>query len=311
MFDFIMNSIKKEFAHIRNEISTISQDLIGGIGAILSLLTFVSAMVCFVVLIVRFVSGGGYENVFSDVFSLRGNAGSFYGMPYLAILGGFNIALLLISYILFFKNEKWGLRILGLMPFVVVFGCYLAYFIMMQMYKHGKLESTDETRKIAYGLMIAGFVAVVISLVILLIREKVMSRSCLRMLILSFVILPLLTFCIENIVILGILIVGGVIIRVFFLSGNAPDGGKDYHVESRQTVTETPKQTSGLTKEQQQAIYDINRRYREGSAAIVNANGENGAFMFSDRTNQEIAKLRKELEKEAVLKGVKGKVSIY
>lgn len=129
--------------------------------------------------------------------------------------------------------------------------------------------------------------------------------------ILSFVILPLLTFCIENIVILGILIVGGVIIRAFFLSGNAPDGGKDYHVESRQTVTETPKQTSGLTKEQQQAIYDINRRYREGSAAIVNANGENGAFMFLDRTNQEIAKLRKELEKEAELKGVKGKVSIY
>jgi hypothetical protein len=33
--------------------------------------------------------------------------------------------------------------------------------------------------------------------------------------------------------------------------------------------------------------------------------------MFSDRTNQEIAKLRKELEKEAELKGVKGKVSIY
>jgi hypothetical protein len=311
MFDFIMVGIKKEYAHIRNEISTISQNLIGGIGAILSLLTFVSAIVCFVVLIVRFVSAGGYENVFSDVFSFRGNAGSFYGMPYLAILGGFNIALLLISYILFFKNEKWGLRILGLMPFVVVFGCYLTYFIMMQMYKLGKLESTDETRKIVYGLMTAGFVAAVISLMILLIREKVMSRSCLRMLILSFVVLPLLTFCIENIVILGILAVGCIIIRVFFLSGSVPDGGKENYAQSRQTVTEAPKQTSGLTKEQQQAIYDINRKYKDGCAAIVKANGENGAFMFSDRTNQEIAKLRKELEKEAELKGVKGKVSIY
>ena len=310
MLHLIKNSIKKEYVHIRKGISSISGDIIGGVGAILSLFTFISAMICFAVLIVKFVSAGGYENVFSNVLSIRGNAGSFYDMPYLAILGGFNIALLLVSYILFFKNEKWGLRILGLVPFIVVLACFIAYSAMTHMYKQGKIESTNETRLIAYGLIIAGFVAVIISVIILQIREKVMSRSCLRMLILSFGILPLLTLCIENIFIL-ILFVVVFILLIFFIRDDVSGGNDNNYKIPERTIAEPSKISSGLTREQQQAIYDINRRYKEGCAAIVKANNDNGAWVNSEKTNREISKLRNELEKEAALRGVKGKVSIY
>ena len=61
----------------------------------------------------------------------------------------------------------------------------------------------------------------------------------------------------------------------------------------------------------EQAIYDINRRYNEGCAAILKAHGEDGAWMLSDETNREIIQLRETLKKEAILKGVEEEVCIY
>lgn len=79
----------------------------------------------------------------------------------------------------------------------------------------------------------------------------------------------------------------------------------------RENSPQVSRSSAGLTKEQQQAIYQINRKYKEGCTAIVKANGDNGAWANSDKTNREIAQLRKRLEQEAEQRGVKGKVSIY
>lgn len=310
MFRLIINSIKKEYISDRDRLHSISQDVISGIGAVISLLGFASAITCFIIIFARFVLSGGYEEVFDNIFSLRGNAGSFYEMPYLAILGGFNITMLLISYILFFKNENWGLRIVGFIPFLVVLGCCVAWAVMLHLYKQGQLESIDERRKLVYSLIIASFIAIVVSIIILLLREKVMSRSCLRMLVFSFGILPLLTLCFENIAFMVVVLVALFILGIF-IKGNSSAGNKSSYERTKQYANNSTVKPSGITKEQQQAIYDINRRYKEESAKIVKAHGEVGAFAFSDSTNKELTDLRKRLEEEAESKGVKGKVSIY
>lgn len=86
---------------------------------------------------------------------------------------------------------------------------------------------------------------------------------------------------------------------------------KEKNTKSERSVQQPSSISSGQAREQQQAISDINRRYKEGCAAIVKANNEVGAFAFSDKTNREIAELRRQLEREAEQRGVKGKVSIY
>lgn len=86
---------------------------------------------------------------------------------------------------------------------------------------------------------------------------------------------------------------------------------KEKNIKSERSIQQSSNISSGQAREQQQAISDINRRYKEGCAAIVKANNEVGAFAFSDKTNREIAELSRQLEREAEQRGVKGKVSIY
>lgn len=89
------------------------------------------------------------------------------------------------------------------------------------------------------------------------------------------------------------------------------DSGRATRKSTEQSSYEDVYSANLVKKQQQQAIYEINKKYKEGSAAIVKANNEVGAVMFSNKTNTELAQLRKQLEKEAELRGVKGKVSIY
>lgn len=312
MLRFIKNSITKEYTAIRSGISSFSQNKISGIGAILSLLSFLVGIVCFVVILAKFFFASETTEVFLDVSTFHGNAVDFFQIPYAGILGGFSIALLVISYISYFKNEKKSMRILAIVPFAVILICRIVYWVMKIMYKRGIIENSDLTRNIGAVLIIAGFAAIISSIIILFVRERVISRSCLRMSIFSFIVLPLLTFCIENVVILAALLAFALFLFLFLkfsLSGNAPDESSK---KKQKFHTDKPAKTqTGLTESQKQAINEINQKYRKGCAAIVNANNENGAWMFSDKTNREIAQLRKNLEKEAVLKGVQGKVSIY
>ena len=316
MWNLIKKSTKKEFEHIRDGLKFISSDVFNGIGAILSLLTLISAIAVFIILLVKNATDGGYEEIFKNIFSIRGNAGSFYSMPYFGLLGALNIMLLLVSYFLFFKNEKIGFKILGAVPFLVIIVSFVTYFILMRMYAHGKYDNTPEHKRFVYGLMIAILVSAAISIILLLFREKVMSRSCLRMLILSFAILPFLTLCLENI---GLLIAAVVVFIILCIlikgdtaetqSSTSPEPVSLQASSSGSAPAAAPAVPS--YEAQQKAIFEINQRYKDGCAAIVKANNEVGAFTFSQKTQNEIAKLRKELEREAELRGVKGKVSIY
>lgn len=310
MFYFISRNIRKECDYIRNSLSQYSQDVVAGTGAVISLLGFVTSIICFAVLIVKFASTGGYENIFSRLLPLKGNAGDFYAMPYRLILGGFSAAMLIMSYIRFFKNEKWGFRIVGIIPFIVVVISQIIYFYMVHLCTIGKIQTSDETRKLAKVLIIASIVSVIISIIVLIIREKGMIISCVRMLIFSFVILPLITLCIENIIALV-----AVIVFVFVLgiisNTNFESGSNGNHTFEKASDNRHTEKITGSTGGQNQAIADINRKYKEESAKIVKAHNEVGAAMFSDSTNRELSELRKKLEAEAEAKGVKGKVSIY
>ena len=313
MMRFIKNSITKEYTAIRTGISSFSENKISGIGAILSVLSFLAGIVCFAVILTKFYVSDKAADELLNVSDFHGNASEFFQIPYAGILGGFSIALLIISYISYFKNEKKSMKILAIIPFAVILICQIIYWIMEIMYKRGIIENSDLTRNIGSVLIIAGFASIIASVIILFVREQVISRSCLRMSVFSFVVLPLLTFCIENIVILVALLAFALFLCVFLkfsLSGNASDEGSSKKKQEQPTYKSAKIQT-GLTETQKQAINEINQKYRKGCEAIVNANNENGAWMFSDKTNREIAQLRKNLEKEAALKGVQGKVSIY
>ncbi len=313
MLRFIKNSITKEYTAIRNGIGSFSQNKISGIGAVLSLLSFLAGIVCFAVILVRFFFASEATEVFLDVSTFHGNTADFFQIPYAGILGGFSIALLVISYISYFNNEKKSMRILAIIPFAVILICQIIYWVMEMMHKRGIIENSDLTRNIGSVLIIAGFAAIIASVIILFVRERVISRSCLRMSVFSFVILPLLTFCIENIVILIALLAFALFLFLFLkfsLSGNTSDES-NHNTKQKRSADKPAKTQTGLTESQKQAISEINQKYRKGCEAIVNANNENGAWMFSDKTNREIAQLRKDLEKEASRKGVQGKVSIY
>lgn len=313
MMRFIKNSITKEYTAIRNGIRSFSQNKISGIGAILSLLSFLAGIVCFAVILANFYISDKAADELLNISAFPGNASEFFQIPYAGILGGFSIALLIVSYISYFKNEKKSMRILAIIPFAVILVCQIIYWVMEMMYKRDIIENSDLTRNIGSVLITAGFAAILASVIILFVRERVLSRSCLRMSLFSFVVLPLLTFCIENIVILAVLLAVALFLILFlkfFLSGNASDESNHNTKQKRSTDKPAEAQT-GLTESQKQAINEINQKYRKGCEAIVNANNENGAWMFSDKTNREIAQLRKNLEKEAALKGVQGKVSIY
>lgn len=205
------------------------------------------------------------------------------------------------------------MRILTIIPFAVILICQIIYWTMEIMYKRDIIENSDLTRNIGSVLIIAGFASIIASVIILFVRERVISRSCLRMSVFSFVVLPLLTFCIENIVILAALLAFALFLILFMkisLIDNTSDES-NHNTKRKRSTDKTAKVQTGLTESQKQAINEINQKYRKGCEAIVNANNENGAWMFSDKTNREIAQLRKNLEKEATLKGVQGKVSIY
>lgn len=312
MLRFIKNSITKEYTVIRNDISSFSQNKISGIGAILSLLSFLAGIVCFAVILTKFYVADKTADELLDVSAFHGNASDFFHTPYAGILSGFSIALLIISYISYFKNEKKSMRILAIIPFAVILICQIIYWVMEIMYKRGIIENSDLTRNIGFVLIIVGFAAIIASGIILFMRERVISRSCLRMSMFSFVVLPLLTFCIENIVILAALLAFALFLFLFLkfsLSGNTSD--ESSKKKQKQSLDKPAKTQTGLTESQKQAINEINQKYRKGCEAIINANNENGVWMFSDKTNREIAQLRKNLEKEAALKGVQGKVSIY
>lgn len=86
---------------------------------------------------------------------------------------------------------------------------------------------------------------------------------------------------------------------------------KEKNERAERSVEEPSRSSKNDDKAKREAISDINRKYKEGCAAIVKANNEVGAFAFSDKTNREIKELRNKLEREAEQRGVKGKVSIY
>ena len=223
------------------------------------------------------------------VSDFHGNVLEFFQIPYAGILGGFSIALLIISYISYFKNEKKSMRILAIIPFAVILVCQIIYWVMEIMYKRDIIENSALTRNIGSILIIAGFTAIIASVIILFVRERVLSGGCWRMSVFSFVVLPLLTFCIENIVILAALLAFALFLflfRKFSLSGNTSD--ESNHKKQKQYTDKPAKAQTGLTESQKQAINEINRKYRKGCEAIVNANNENGAWMLSDKTNREL-----------------------
>ena len=86
---------------------------------------------------------------------------------------------------------------------------------------------------------------------------------------------------------------------------------KEKKEKAERSVEDPSRSSKNDDKAKRDAISDINRKYKEGCAAIVKANNEVGAFAFSDKTNREIKELRSKLEREAEQRGVKGKVSIY
>lgn len=135
-----------------------------------------------------------------------------------------------------------------------------------------------------------------------------MSFSCLRMVIFSFGLAPLITLCAEDGAVLGILI-----IAVVVLSFATRKSGGDSH-SARESVTPTPAPTkpSGPNlREQEIAIADINRKYREGCQRICDSDPNYTGLIMTDNCARQIAALRKQLEAEAEARGVKGKVSIY
>ena len=111
MLRFIKNSITKEYAAIRNGISSFSQNKISGISAILSLLSFLAGIVSFAVILAKFYISDKATDELLNVSDFHGNASEFFQIPYAGILGVFSIALLIISYISYFKNEKKSMRI--------------------------------------------------------------------------------------------------------------------------------------------------------------------------------------------------------
>ena len=311
MIGFIKRSVRNQFDYIRAGLRAFQQDKLYGLGALVSLLTIIAALVCFVVLIIQFATGEGFASPFSDFMTARGNAGMYYEMPIFGILGGLNLALIIISYLYFFKNEGTGLRILGAIPFVVMIVSFLTIQIRTVLSARHIIDRHGDT-SLEQVMAIAFLVAMVCSIILLLVREREVSRSSLRVLIFSFVVIPALTYCIENIVMMiAFVVIFGVLSSL--LGGLGEEGTSSAAASSgfSPAVREKPKSFTGLTDEQKMAIADINRRYKEGTTAIVRSHNEVGAFMFSDATNREIKQLREQLEKEAIAKGVKGKVSIY
>lgn len=311
MFYIVKNNVCKEYNYIRYGIRSFSKNRILGIGAISSLITFLSAVICFFILIVEFFFGGGTENFF-NALSFHGNAGNFFHTPYLSILGCLNIITIVVSYISFFKNEKKKVRILGTIPFAIICICIVICFTALTMCEKGAIINSDQMTKIMYGSMLVGFISLIASLIILFIRERAISRSFLRTFLFSFFMLPLLTFCIENLIPLIALLLLIIGIKIFFSS----EGSNNTNYKSQTQPQKAPETTNVQAKVQsnsakEQAIYDINRRYNEGCAAILKAHGEDGAWMLSDETNREIIQLRETLKKEAILKGVEEEVCIY
>ncbi len=312
MFSLVSEGVRKEYRHIRRGMKDLSSDVIPGIGAILSLVTVIAALAVFVILIVSFSTSGGFGSITSDITHIGGNASGFYDTPALAVLGGLNISLLIMSFILFFRNEGALMRVLGGISLITLIGSFTTLAVMIHMDEQGKIKDPERLKTLFYGLLIAVLVSSVVSFVLTLVREKEMAGSCLRLTIFSFGLLPLLTLCIENIL---ALIVGavGVFILGAVLSGDSSSSSSagSEAVSPRRAVPTKPEAKTVSDSDKRNAIYDINKRYKDGCTAIVRRNGEIGAFMFSDKTNYEIAQLRKSLEREAELRGVKGKVSIY
>jgi len=312
MFSLLSGSIRKECDHIRRGTKNISSDVILGIGSILSLVTAVAALVIFGILIIAFSTSGGFGSITSDITHIGGNAAEFYDTPALAVLGGLNISLLVMSFILFFRNEGTLMRVIGGISLVTLIGSFSTVAVMIHLDEQGKIKDPERLKTLFYGLLIAVLVSSVLSLVLTLVREREMAGSYLRLTIFSFGILPLLTVCIENIL---ALIVGavGVFILGAVLSGDSSSSSSSNSeiAAPKRSTSSKPEVKTVSDSEKRNAIYDINKRYKEGCTAIVKRNGEIGAFMFSDKTNYEISQLRKSLEREAELRGVKGKVSIY
>ena len=312
MFSLVSEGVRKEYRHIRRGMKDLSSDVIPGIGAILSLVTAIAALAVFGILIVSFSMSGGFGSITSDITSIGGNASGFYDTPALAVLGGLNISLLVMSFILFFRNEGALMRVLGGISLITLIGSFTAVAVMIHMDEQGKIKDPERLKTLFYGLLIAVLVSSVVSFVLTLVREKEMAGSCLRLTIFSFGLLPLLTLCIENIL---ALIVGavGVFILGAVLSGDSSSSSSagSEAVSQRRAAPTKPEAKTVSDSDKRNAIYDINKRYKDGCTAIVRRNGEIGAFMFSDKTNYEIAQLRMSREREAELRGVKGKVSIY
>ena len=220
MSGLVFGSIRKETEHLRRGTHNISSDVVRGIGSIMSLVTAIAALAVFVILIVSFSTSGGFGSITSDITHIGGNASEFYDTPALAVLGGLNISLLIMSFILFFRNEGALMRVLGGISLITLIGSFTAVAVMIHMDEQGKIKDPERLKTLFYGLLIAVLVSAIVSFVLTLVREKEMAGSCLRLTIFSFGLLPLLTLCIENIL---ALIVGavGVFILGAVLSGDS------------------------------------------------------------------------------------------
>lgn len=310
MARIIIDGFKDEFIHIKYGIRSFSRDKVAGIGAILSLLTVLTSLAVFVILIAQYAMGGGYDDL-QSFFSLESNAVSYYQAPFLPILAGLNLALLITAYIKYFKNEKVGFRILGAIPFIVCIGCIVCYYAVLILLKMRFIRKLDDSEKFIMILGAAVLASALLSIILLLVREKDMSFSCLRMVIFSFGLAPLITLCAEDGAVLGILIIAVVVLSI----ATSKSGG-DSHL-ARESVTQTrnnpaPTKPSGPNlREQEIAIVEINRKYREGCQRICDSDPNYTGLTMTDNCARQIAALRKQLEAEAEARGVKGKVSIY
>lgn len=355
--------LKSEVQRIKNGFSNFNEDKVGGIGAIVSLLAYVGAFTIFFIKIIIYASDGGYKNLFSKITTIGGNASDYYDAPILPIFLGFSLILVVLSYARYFKLETKTFKLLGGLMLVITVGCTIVYYVMYGLYQFGMYAASDKTRAISKGLEIGALAAIIISLILLMIREKELALGALKYLILVLVIMPLITCAVENpLLTVAIFIIFVTISIVIMIKSNKPavpvdinstangnaagattgvedvnraqsvnadatgvtEKGQMQEGISRAGVGSQPQTTktgaaaasqgvppkNNLTKEQVDAIYDIEKRYKDGCKRIYDSDPNYNGKELTDNMNRQIMILRTELEKEAELRGVKEIINI-
>ena len=358
--------LKKELQRIKSGISGFDEDKIGGIGAIVSFIGYIVAVALFVFELVMFFMEGGYTGFFKHITSLRGNAADYWDAPLVTVFLGFVFILVILAFIRYFKSETIVFKLLGGLMLVITIGCTVAYYIMYGLYVFGMYAASDKTRAISKGFTYAAVIAIVLSLVLLMVREKQLALGALIYFVLTYIVMPVVTCMIENpqIIIVGILAIVAYAIVANRISnrpvnpavasepaktgeeaGAAAISGEEVEtsadavtpanataqaVNAASTANATAELANAtaapaelvaakaevpvrhsLTRAQVDAIYDIEKRYKEGFKRICDSDPNYKGTELTDNINRQLAILRTELEKEAELRGVKELVQIY